>query len=126
VRRSSTLVGLTALVLAYPGIAGATGVAPAPKKVGAAFTSVSSCGSLSGIGMSWTSTANVVTTIVLTAIPAACIGGSLSLTLVGASGTSLGTVGPVVLTATSQTFSTITGSPPATSVLGSYISVVGP
>ena len=124
--RSSTLIGLTALVLAYPGVAGATGVAPVPKKVGAAFVSVSSCGSLSGMGLSWTSTANVVTTIVLTAIPAGCVGGSLSLTLVGTGNTSLGTVGPVALTGTSQTFSTITGSPTATSVIGSYVSVVGP
>jgi hypothetical protein len=99
---------------------------PVPKKVGAAHVSVSSCGSLSSIGMSWTSTANVVTTIVLTSIPAACVGGSLSLTLVGIGNLPLGSVGPVTLTGTSQSFSTITGSPTATLVTGSHISVVGP
>ena len=125
-RRSTTVAGLTALALAVPGAAAAAPIIPNPKKINGAFTAVSSCGTLSGIGISWTSTANVVTTIVLSSIPAACNGGSLSLTLVGSGNASLGSAGPVTVSATTQTLSSITGSPTATSVIAAYISVTGP
>lgn len=120
------LAGLTLAVLAWPGSAGATAVGPSPKKVSGAFSSVSSCGSLSGLSISWTSTANVVTSVVLASIPSACVGATLSLTLIGTGNAVLASAGPVTLTATTQTLSSLSGAPAPTSVTGAYVSVVGP
>jgi hypothetical protein len=120
------LTGLIVALLAWPGSAAATGVAPAPERISAASSSVSPCGSLSGVGIAWTVTADTVTTVVLTAIPAACVGGSLSLTLIDATNAPLGTAGPVTVTGTTQTFTSLTGAATATSVAGAYVSVVGP
>lgn len=122
----AAVAGLSFAVLGWPGSAAATAVAPAPNKVGGAFTAVSSCGSLSGVGISWTVTANVVTSVVLTGVPAACVGGALSLTLVDASNASLASAGPVTVTGTAQTLGSLTGPGTATSVVGAYVSVVGP
>src|SRR5690349_13032558 len=124
--RRVAVVGLTALAVAHADVALAGTITPNPKKIAASTAPVSSCGSLSGIGMSWTSTANVVTTIVLTSIPAACTGGTLTLTLAGASNASIGSIAATTVTGTSQTFTTIAGSPTATSVTGAYISVIEP
>jgi hypothetical protein len=125
-RRSTAVVGLTAAVLAVPGVAGAGNVAPGSQKVASASAAVSTCGALSGIDVEWTSTDNVVTTIRLSAIPAACVGGKLSLTLIGAGNASLGSVAATTITTTSMTLTTITGSPTSTSVTGAHVSVVGP
>jgi hypothetical protein len=124
-RFGPALAAVTAAVLAVPGSAVAGNVSPTSKKIVSANASVSSCGSLSGMTISWTTVDDVVVSIVLGSIPAACNGGSLSLTLVNSSNASLGTVGPVTITGTSQTL-TPTGSPAATSVATSYVSVVGP
>jgi hypothetical protein len=120
------VTAVSSALLVIPGSASATGTTPVPKKVVGAFAPVSSCGSLSGMSMSWTSTANVVTAITLTSIPAACNGASLRLVLVNSSNTSLATAGPQTVSGTSMTISTLTGSATATSVAGSYVSVAGP
>jgi hypothetical protein len=120
------LAGLVLAILAWPGSAAATGVAPNPKQVSGAFATTSSCGSLSGVGVSWTSTNNAVTSVVLTSIPAACVGAAVSLTLVGTGNGSLASAGPVTITGTAQTLSSLTGSATALSVVGAYVSVVGP
>ena len=125
-RPGVTLTVTLAAVLAIPSAAAARTVTPSSSKVVSAHTAVSSCGSLSGITMSWTVVDDVVTTIVLGLIPAACNGGTLSLTLVGAGNAALGSAGPVTVTGTSQTLTSITGSPSALAVTGSYLSVVGP
>ena len=124
-RRASAFATAAALVLGVGGSADAAGTTPATKRVVSGNASVSSCGPLSGISISWTVTADVVTSIALASIPSTCVGGSLSMTLVDASNASLSTVGPVTLTATSQTV-TPSGSPTATSVANTYVSVVGP
>src|SRR5437764_130600 len=87
VTASLALAGLVGLILALPGTAAASGVSPVAKKVAGVWVSVSSCGSLAGIGVAWTVTVNVVTSVVLTSIPTACIGGSLSMTLIDATNT---------------------------------------
>jgi hypothetical protein len=125
-RPGVTLTVTLAAVLAIPSAAAARSVTPSSNKVVSAHTSVSSCGSLSGITMSWTVVDDVVTTIVLGSIPAACNGGSLSLTLVGSGNASLGTAGPVTVSGTSQTLTSVSGSPSALAVTGAYVSVVGP
>jgi hypothetical protein len=125
-RISPALAVMTAALLAVPSGAAAGGVNPTSTKIVSANASVSSCGSLSGITIAWTSTNNVVTSVVLGSIPAACNGGTLSLTLVDTSNASLASIGPVTITSTTQTFSSITGSPTATSVTQAYLSVVGP
>ncbi|MDQ1699090.1 MAG: hypothetical protein QOG34_953 [Frankiaceae bacterium] len=112
--------------LAWPVSAAATGVAPNARAVSGAFVATGSCGSLSGMGVSWTSRADTVTSVSLTSIPASCAGGQLSLTLVGAGNAALASAGPVSISSTSQTLSSFTGSAGATSVVGAYISVVGP
>jgi hypothetical protein len=124
-RFSPALVAVTAAALAVPSSAVAGNVSPSSKKVAAANASVSSCGSLSSMTMSWTVVDGAVTSIALASIPSACNGASLSLTLANSSNTSIGTVGPVTITGTSQTL-TPTGSPDATTVATSYVSVVGP
>ena len=124
-RFSPALVAVTAAALALPSSAAANSVSPSPKTVAAANVGVSSCGSLSGMTISWTVVDDVVTSIALGSIPSACNGGSLSMTLVNASNTSIGSVGPVSITGTSQTL-TPTGSPSALAVGRSYVSVVGP
>ena len=123
--RAAALAAVGALILSVPSGATAAGTTPNSKKVVSANVSVSSCGSLAGMTMSWTSTANVVTSIALGSIPSACNGGSLSLTLVDASNASMSNVGPVTISGTSMTL-TPSGSPTATSVANSYVSVVGP
>lgn len=125
-RRELAVAALVGLVLALPGTAAATGVSPTAKPIGSAWVATSPCGSLSGVGISWTVTVNVVTSVVLTSIPSACVGGSLSLTLIDATNASLASIGPITLTGVTQTFSSLTGSATATSVSGAYLSVVGP
>src|SRR4051794_13040405 len=93
-RPGLALTVAVAALLAVPGAATARTITPTSKKVVSAHTAVSSCGSLSGITMSWTVVDDVVTTIVLGSIPAACNGGSLKLTLIGSGNASLGTAGP--------------------------------
>lgn len=122
----AAVAGLSVAVLGWPGSAAATTVTPAPNKVSGAFTTVSACGTLSGVGIAWTVTANVVTSLVLTSIPSACVGGSLSLTLVDASNASLASAGPIAVTGATQTLSSLSGSATATSVTGAYVSVIGP
>ena len=125
-RPGVTLTVTLAAVLAIPGAAAARDVTPSSSKVVSAHTAVSSCGTLSGITISWTVVDDVVTTIVLGSIPSACNGGSLRLTLAGSGGASLGSVGPVTLSGTSQTLTSVTGSPSALAVTAAYLSVVGP
>jgi hypothetical protein len=124
--RRAAVVIVTALAVTRPDAALAAAVTPNPKTIGGAHVAVSSCGALSGIGVSWTSTANVVTAVVLSSIPAACTGATLSVTLVGSGSASLASIGPVTVTGTTQTFSTLSGSATATSVTGAYVSAVGP
>ena len=119
------LAAVTSIAVALPSSALAAGATASTKKVVGANASVTSCGSLSGISISWTVTANVVTSIALASIPAGCVGAALSLTLVDASNASLSSIGPVTVTGTSQTL-TPSGSPTATSVANTYVSAVGP
>lgn len=124
-RVSPALAVVTATALAIPSSAAANGISPISKKVVSANVAVSSCGSLGTMTISWTVVDGTVTSIALGSIPSACVGGSLSMTLVNSSNVSVGTVGPVTITGTSQTL-TPTGSPDATTVSTSYVSVVGP
>ena len=125
-RRRAAVVALTALAVAQAGPALAGQITPSPKKIGASTAAVSSCGSLSGIGISWTSTANAVTTVVLSSVPALCNGDTLSLALVDSTGVALATIAPTTITGTTQTFTSFTGSATATLVTGAQISVAGP
>ena len=124
-RFGPALAAVMAGLLAVPGSAVAGGTSTTSKKIVSANASVSSCGSLSGMTISWTVVDGIITSIALGSIPAGCNGGSLSLTLANSSNTSIGTVGPVTVTGTSQTL-TPTGSPDATAVATSYVSVTGP
>ena len=128
--RSATLApalgGLILAIVTLPGSAAATGVTPSPKQVSGATAAVSSCGSLAGIVLSWTVTANAVTAVTLASIPTACTGAALSLTLVGTGNLSLATAGPVTVTGTTLTLSSLSAAATSTSVVGAYVSVVGP
>jgi hypothetical protein len=124
-RRLSVLAMAGAVMLVMPSTAFAAGATANTATVVGASATVTSCGSLSGMSISWTVTANVVTSIALASIPSACNGASLSLTLVDASNASLGSVGPVTVSGTSMSL-TPSGTPTATSVANSYVSMVGP
>jgi hypothetical protein len=125
-RLSPALAMVTAAVLAVPGSATAAGLSPSSKKVVGATAAVSSCGSLSGVTLSWSVVDGVVSTVTLSAIPATCAGASLSLTLAGAGNAALVSLAPVTVSGTSQTFSSVPGSVDATTVTGAFLSVVGP
>jgi hypothetical protein len=112
-------------VLAVRGSAVAGGTSTTSKKIVSANASVSSCGPLSGMSMSYTVVDDVVISISLASIPAGCNGGTLSLTLVNSSNTAIGSVSPVTITGTSQTV-TVTGSTSALAIATSYAAVTGP
>ena len=114
---------LAAAVTAVPKAAEAGSVLPTSKKVIGGFATVNPCGAVSGIGVAWTSTGGAVTSVDLSAIPSTCIGGSLSLTLQGSGGSALGSIGPLVITGTSQTLAV---GATASSVVSAAISVTGP
>lgn len=120
------LAGLSAAILAWPGSAAATAVTANPKKVSSAFASTSSCGTLSGIGVAWTSTSAIVTSVSLTSIPAACVGGKLSLTLVGSANASLASAGPTTIAGQTLSVTSLSGSAVTTTVVGASVSIVGP
>lgn len=122
----AAFAGLTLAFLAWPGDAAATAIAPNPDQVSSGSASTSACGSLAGIGVAWKSTANVVTSVTLTSIPSACASGRLSLTLVGSGNASLATAGPLTVSGTTLSVTSLTGSATATSVTAAYVSVVGP
>jgi hypothetical protein len=124
--RGPVVTAVVAAAVLAPTLAAAAPHTLSSKKVATGSAAVNACGTLSGITVTWTSQANVVKKVVLSAIPTACNGGTLSLTLVDASNASLGTAGPVTVNATSMTLSTITGSPTATSITGAQVAVVGP
>ena len=124
-RKAMAAATVAGAVLA-PTLASAAPQTLSTTKVAGGSTAVASCGALSGISVSWTSQANVVTKVVLGSIPAACNGGSLFLTLVAADNSVLGTAGPVTVNATTATLSSITGTRTATSVSAVHIVVVGP
>ena len=124
-RFSPALAVVTAAMLAVPGSAVAGNVSSTSKRLVSANASVSSCGSLSGMTISWTVVDDVVTSIALGSIPTACIGSSLSLTLVNSSNTPVGSVSPVTVAGPSQTL-TVTGNTSALAVATSYASVIGP
>ncbi|HWC33454.1 MAG TPA: hypothetical protein VG650_01385 [Mycobacteriales bacterium] len=124
--RRRVIVALLAVTsLAIPSLAAARGVTVTSKHTTGGFAAVSSCGSLAGIGVAWLSTANAVTSVTLSSIPAGCVGGILSITLASSSNTSLGSVAATSVTATSQTLS-VSGSPTATSVAKVFVAVSGP
>jgi hypothetical protein len=124
-RFSPALAVVTAAMLAVPGSAVAGNVSSTSKRLVSANASVSSCGSLSGMTISWTVVDDVVTSIALGSIPTACNGSSLSLTLVNSSNTPVGSVSPVTVAGPSQTL-TVTGNTSALAVATSYASVIGP
>jgi hypothetical protein len=109
-------------------VPGWAAAAPDPltsKHVASGSAAVSSCGSLSGVSVSWTSRNGVITQVVLGSIPSTCIGGTLSLTFAGTGNSSLGTAGPVAVSATSMTLA-VSGSPTASAISLAHIAVVGP
>jgi hypothetical protein len=125
-RRTVTVAALAGAAVGLPCVALAGGVGTTSRSVSSATASVSSCGDLSQVGVSWTVTAGVVSALSLTAVPAACVGGTLAVTLVGTGGAALGSAGPVSVTGTSQTIGSVAGSATATSVVSASVSVVGP
>lgn len=123
--RFTTASAVAAVVLAAPGVSLAGGTTPSSTELSTAWTAVSTCGSLSGLTLAWTSTANVVTQVRLAGIPAGCTGGSLKLALAGAAGASLATAGPTTVTGASQTLTpTLTAT--STSVLSAHLVISGP
>ena len=123
--RGPVVAAATVAAAVVPGWAAATPQPVTTGHVGEGKTVVSSCGSLSGVTVSWTNRAGVVTQVVLGSIPSACMGGTLSLTFAGASNSSLGTAGPATVSGTSLSL-TVSGSPTASAITGTHVAVVGP
>lgn len=124
--RTSMVVAATCVAALTPTLADASPQPVTGAKVAGGNTAVGACGALTGLTLSWTSQANVVTKVVVGSIPSACVGGQLSLTLLAANNSSLGAAGPVTLTGTAVTLTAITGTRTATSTTGARVVVVGP
>lgn len=114
------------VVVGPPGVAFAAGSTTTTTKLGAGFSAVSSCGSLSGTVTSWTVTAGKVTALTVSSIPAGCNGAIASLTLVDSSSTSIGSKSGVTVAAGSAVFSSIAPTPASTAVAGVHVVLVGP
>ena len=125
-RAGLALAAVTATVLAVPSSAVGAGLNPTSKKVVSANASVSTCGTLSGMTITWTVVDDVVSSITLGSIPAGCSGGLLSMTLASSSNTPVGNIASVTLTGAATQTITPTGTPSALAVSTSYVSVVGP
>ena len=108
-----------------PGWAAAAPNPVTTNQVQGGVAAVSSCGTISGISMSWTSRNGAVADVVLNSIPSACTGGTLSVTFAAADNSSLGTAGPATVTGTSVSLA-VSGSPTASAVSRLQVSVVGP
>jgi hypothetical protein len=95
---------------------------------GAGDAAIAKCGSMAAASVTYSQSSGSVTSVVVANLPTACGGGRLSVTLVGAGGTALGSAGPVVLPSVASPGATFTISPsvPASSVIRSDLVIVGP
>ena len=123
--RGPVVVAATAAAMLTPSWAAAAPHPLTTQEVVGGIAAVSSCGSLSGVTVAWTSRNGVVTQVVLGSIPSACTGGSLSLTFAAADNSSLGTAGPATVATTSLTLA-VSGSPTASLISRAQVAVVGP
>jgi hypothetical protein len=114
------------VVACPPSVAFAAGSTTTTTKLGAGFSAVASCGSLSGTATSWTVTAGKVTAVTVSSIPAACNGATASLTLVDSTSASVGSQGGVTVGGGSALFSSISPTPASTAVAGIHLVLVGP
>lgn len=115
------LIALPVLGLGGPALAGAFGVEST--SLGDGTAAVTSCGALSAAGVSYRVTDGIITAVSVTALPAACNGAALSLTLVNGS-TVVGSAGPLTITAGSVT-AAVNAGPVSTTVSAVHLSVVG-
>ena len=123
--RGPIVAAATVAAAVVPGWAAATPQPVTTDHVAEGKTAVASCGTLTGVTVSWTNRAGVVTQVVLGSIPSACVGGSLALTFTGATNSSLGTAGPATVGGASLSL-TVSGSPTASAITGTQLAVVGP
>jgi len=123
--RGPVVAAVAAAAALAPGWAAAAPHPVSTKNVASGAAVVSSCGTLSGITVSWTIRSGVVTQVVLGSIPSACIGSTVSLTFAASSQSSIGTAGPATVSATSMTMA-VSGAPTATAITDTYVAVVGP
>src|SRR5262245_17600118 len=77
------------------------------KKVASGQASVTPCGSLTTAVVSYTVTSGNVTKLVITGLPSACNGGSLTATLAGMANANLGQGGPVTIASQAATFTSL-------------------
>lgn len=117
----SALVALPVLGVGVPALAQGLGVQPA--RLGDGTTAVTSCGALNAAVVSYRVTDDIVTAVSVTALPAACHGAALSLTLVDGS-TVVGSAGPLTIDAGSVT-APVDSGPVSTTVTAVHLAVVG-
>ena len=119
------LAGTVAIVVASATFAAAASLGGLiTHELGAGSASVTSCDG-DGVTASYTVASGNVTQVTISGIAAACSGGQLRLTLANSSGTSIGTGGPVTVSATSHAVS-VSPTPAAASVAGLHVVIVGP
>jgi hypothetical protein len=117
-------VGLASILIA--GAAWAGTMTPTSKALGAGRTTVTACGNLASATITYRVTANAVTGLTATGLPASCNGSSLRATLASAAGTDLGHAGPVTVAASAATFGSFTATPTASSVASVRLAATGP
>lgn len=122
--KRSILLLMAVLALGWSALAFAAGFPLVPTTVGNDSGAVAQCDT-DGFTISYTTSAGNVTQAVIGGINAACVGGSLQLTLTDSSGTSIGT-GPAVTVAAASATVALTTQPYAGNVAGFQVVITGP
>jgi hypothetical protein len=118
-------VALAAALVVVGGPALAGGLGPGNATLGAGRVAVASCGTLSTAVVTYVVTGKSVTGVVVSSLPAACIGMNLWVTLtVGTA--SAAQAGPIVIAAAATaTTVSLSATPLASTVTNAYIAVSG-
>ncbi|MGZ4353659.1 MAG: hypothetical protein ACXVZ4_08945 [Gaiellaceae bacterium] len=122
-KRSALLI-TAVLALGWTALAFAAGFPLVPTSVGNGSGTVAQCDT-DGFTIAYTTSAGNVTQAVVGGINAACVGGSLQLTLTDSSGASIGT-GPAVSVAGATATVSLTTQPYAGNVAGFQVVITGP
>ncbi|HZT66154.1 MAG TPA: hypothetical protein VFA11_10235 [Acidimicrobiales bacterium] len=111
--------------LALAAQAGANVLSATNATLGAGAGTVTTCGSLTSAAIAWNTTAGNVTSVTVSGIPAGCVGGSLTVTLLAGS-TAVATGGPITVPGPSVWIAGLSAQPAASSINGASLAVAGP
>ncbi len=112
------------MVVATTAFASAASLGLSTNTLGAGSANVQTCDS-DGVSATYTVTSGNVTAVTIDGIAAACAGGRLKVTLADSSGAAIGSGGPTVVAATSESVS-VNPQPAAANVAQLHVVIEGP